>query len=80
MQTLLAFLRGLDEMGMGSSCVLGHHRDDAITAHITAGPDERWEVEFLVDGTVEIERFRRTPERVTAATVEDLLAELRATG
>lgn len=63
---------------MGTSCVLGHHRDDAITAYVTAGPDERWEVEFFAGGTVEIERFRSTPERVTAATVEDLLAGLRA--
>jgi hypothetical protein len=77
-QTLLAFLSGLDEMGMSTSYVLGHHRDDAITAHITASPDERWEVEFFADGTVEIERFRCTAERVTAATVEELLAELRA--
>ena len=36
-------------------------------------------VEFLDDGTVEIERFRCTPERVTPATVDALLAELRAT-
>ena len=31
---------------MGISYVLGHYRPDAISAHVTAGTDERWESNF----------------------------------
>ena len=33
-------------------------RDEAIMVLVTV-PGERWEVEFLVDGSVEVERFIR---------------------
>jgi hypothetical protein len=37
-------------------CTLQSHRDEAIIVMVTV-PGERWEVEFLVDGSVEVERF-----------------------
>jgi hypothetical protein len=35
---------------------LACHREDALMALITV-PGERWEVEFLGDGSIEVERF-----------------------
>jgi len=38
------------------SYTLAHYRDDAVM--VTASvPGERWEIEFLDDGTVEVEKF-----------------------
>jgi hypothetical protein len=81
MKKLLAFLRGLDQSSVHYA--LAHHTASdvpldlaAVTVHVTASASERWEVEFLSDGTVEVERFRSDgPEEADA---EALLAELRA--
>jgi hypothetical protein len=35
---------------------LASHREDAIMVLVTV-PGERWEIEFLGDGSVEVERF-----------------------
>ncbi len=35
---------------------LASHRDDAIMVCVTV-PGERWEIEFLGDGSIEVERF-----------------------
>ena len=35
---------------------LASHRDDTIMVLVTV-PGERWEVEFLDDGSIEVERF-----------------------
>jgi hypothetical protein len=51
---LLEFLNRLREARIHFS--LASHREDAIMVQI-AVPGERWEVEFLNDGTVEVERF-----------------------
>jgi hypothetical protein len=75
-EKLSAFLRGLDETG--THYVLGHHRPDGVTVHVTAVPGELWEIEFLDNGTVEIERFQSTESGVTEANVDALLGELRA--
>ena len=48
-------------------------RDEAIMVCVTV-PGERWEVEFLADGSVEIERFISDGEIYG----EDILAELFA--
>jgi hypothetical protein len=37
--------------------ILASHRDDTIMVQI-AVPGERWKVEFMPDGKLEIERFR----------------------
>ena len=50
---------------------LYHSRDDAVGIDV-AVPGERWEIEFLADGTVEIERYRSDG----AIGGEELLDEL----
>lgn len=54
MDRLVPFLRRLEDANIHYS--LGSYRD-AVTVHVTASPDERWEVDFFADGSVEIERF-----------------------
>lgn len=48
------FLDALERRGIGYS--LAHHREEAMMI-IVAVPGERWEIEFLSDGSVEVERF-----------------------
>lgn len=35
---------------------IAHHRDEAVMVSV-AVPGERWEIEFLSDGSVEVEKF-----------------------
>ena len=53
-QKLTRFLKQLEQDKIHYT--LASHRDDAIMVQV-AVPGERWEIEFLGDGTVEIERF-----------------------
>src|SRR5436190_16420339 len=49
--------RFLDRLeGESISYTLARHRDEAIMVLVTV-PGDRWEVEFLGDGSVEVERF-----------------------
>ena len=70
-ERLVAFLNKLEKRGI--SYTLAHHRDEAIMV-IVAVPGERWEVEFLGDGAVEVERFTspifRTPEKGCGVVVK----------
>jgi hypothetical protein len=54
---LLSFLSTLEDKKIAYS--LNHVRDDAVMVEV-AVPGERWEVEFLSDGTVDVERFVST--------------------
>src|SRR5438093_1399330 len=51
---MLSFLRKLEEAKIAYD--LRHSRDDAVMIRINV-PGERWEVEFLEDGEIEVERF-----------------------
>ncbi len=51
---LLTLLNKLEQEKV--SYTLAHHRDEAIMVTV-AVPGERWEVEFLNDGSVEVEKF-----------------------
>ena len=51
---LTSFLIELERSGI--SFTLAHNRDEGITVNV-AVPGERWEVEFLDDGSIEVERF-----------------------
>ena len=53
--TLLSFLNDLRESHIDYD--LSHPREEAIMVHV-AVPGERWEIEFLEDGSVETEIFR----------------------
>ena len=52
---------------------LGQYRDDAIMVEISV-PGERWEVEFMEDGSVEAEVFRSDGTIHDASILADLLA------
>jgi hypothetical protein len=51
---LLVFLSDLEKLGIDYT--LAHNRDEAVMV-IAAAPGERWEIEFLKDGSMEVERF-----------------------
>ncbi|MBE9161635.1 hypothetical protein [Tychonema sp. LEGE 06208] len=51
---ILLFLQRLGKQAIDYS--LAHHRDEAVMV-IVAVPGERWEIEFLSDGSVEVEKF-----------------------
>ena len=51
---LTAFLAALEQKGINYH--LAHHRDEALMV-LVAVPGERWEIEFLGDGSVEVEKF-----------------------
>lgn len=53
--TMVGFLDRLDEHRLPYT--LAHVRPEALMVRF-ALPGERWEVEFLADGAVEVERFR----------------------
>jgi hypothetical protein len=66
---LLLFLKDLERSGIHYS--LAHHRDDTVTV-ITAVPNERWEIDFLADGTIEVERFISSGEIYDEETLDEL--------
>ncbi len=51
---LLDFLNRLEQMHIHYT--LSHHREQAVMVTV-AVPGERWEIEFMHDGSVEVERF-----------------------
>ena len=73
LDTLLRFLGRLDEHHV--PYVLATVRPQAIMAQF-ALPGERWEVEFLADGTVEVERFRSDGTIADEAALEEIWSRL----
>jgi len=69
---MLDFLRKLREQKLAFT--LRHSRDDAIMVQINV-PGERWEVEFLEDGDVDVEVFRSNGEIHDESWIEKLLNE-----
>jgi hypothetical protein len=53
---------------------LASHREDAIMVLVTV-PGERWEVEFLSDGMVEVERFISNGEICGGEALQALLSQ-----
>jgi hypothetical protein len=51
---------------------LACHREDAIMVLVTV-PGERWEIEFLGDGSIEVERFLSNGEICGEETLQELL-------
>ena len=58
---------------------LGRFRDDAIAILVTV-PGERWEIEFMKNGAIEVERFRSTGEILDEESLTDLFARFSDTG
>jgi hypothetical protein len=52
---LLGFLNRLDRAHISYN--LGHTRPDSVMVDISL-PGSRWEVEFMIDGSIEIERYK----------------------
>ena len=67
---LLTFLNGLRAGKIHYR--LDQHRDDAIMVEV-AVPGERWEIEFLDDGTVEAEVFVSDGTIRDSHALDDLL-------
>ena len=53
---------------------LASHRHEAIMVCVTV-PGERWEIEFLEDGSVEVERFISNGEIGGEEALSDLLTQ-----
>jgi hypothetical protein len=68
---MLAFLHRLEEAKIHFT--LNRNRYDAISVEIVA-PGERWEVDFLDDGSVDVERFRSNGEIYDESVLEELFA------
>lgn len=70
--TLTTFLKQLEHGHIYYT--LASHRDDAIMVYVTV-PGERWEIEFLGDGSVEVERFISHGELGGEEALADLLTQ-----
>ncbi|NJN99961.1 MAG: hypothetical protein HC875_40570 [Anaerolineales bacterium] len=67
-------MRFLDQLEQdGISYTLAHYREEALLVNV-AVPGERWEIEFLTDGRVEIERFVSRGEIADETGLADLFA------
>ncbi|HEV3263508.1 MAG TPA: hypothetical protein VG013_42120 [Gemmataceae bacterium] len=71
---LLRFLNRLDEGKI--PYYLRHSREDAVMV-VCYAPGEYWEVDFLVDGTVDIEIYRSDGRIHGEETLRDLLEKWR---
>jgi hypothetical protein len=69
---LTTFLKHLEHAHIHYA--LASHREDAIMVLVTV-PGERWEVEFLGDGTVEVERFISNGEICGEGALQALLSQ-----
>ena len=68
---LMAFLDRLEQGKL--SYTLARYRQEALMVSV-AMPGERWEVEFLEDGSVEVERFISNGDIYEAEALDALLA------
>src|SRR5262245_3295078 len=68
---LLAFLERLDRAKIPYS--MRHSRDDAVMV-VAFAPGEYWEIEFLEDDEIEIERYRSNGHIDDESVLEELFA------
>ena len=73
---MMNFLDRLE--GCGIAYTLTRAREEALMVSVTV-PGERWEVEFLCDGSVEVERFRSKGEIEDEATLGELFTRYTET-
>jgi hypothetical protein len=66
---LLTFLERLDDAQI--PYWMDHSRDDAVMVTASA-PGEYWEIEFLENGEIEIERYRSNGAIYDASTLEEI--------
>ncbi len=75
--SLLLFLQNLEEQDI--SYTVAHDRDQAIMVAV-AMPGERWEIEFLNDGSIEIEKFISSGEIFGEEALGELFARYAESG
>lgn len=68
--TLLQFLNRLEQEKIHYT--LSHHRENAIMITVSV-PGQRWEIEFIEDGSVEVEQFISDGEIYDGNRLDDLL-------
>ncbi|OQY43567.1 MAG: hypothetical protein B6247_31530 [Candidatus Parabeggiatoa sp. nov. 2] len=68
-EKLLQFLNRLEQEKIYYT--LSHHRENAIMITVSL-PGERWEIEFLEDGSVEVEQFKSHGEIYDENCLNDL--------
>jgi len=68
---LLSFLERLDQAKIPYS--MRHSRDDAVMI-VAFAPGEYWEIEFLEDGDIDIERYRSNGHIDDESVLEELFA------
>jgi hypothetical protein len=68
--SLPAFLDRLTELHL--SYTIGRYRDSINV--MVATPGDRWEVEFMDDGTIQVERFRSSGEMGDERWFDELFA------
>jgi hypothetical protein len=69
---LLGFIRRLEEAKIFHQ--LPSHRDDAISVIVTV-PGQRWEIDFLADGDIDVERFLSTGQIDDESALDELFEE-----
>ena len=70
MYRLTTFLKKLEQAHIHYT--LASHREDTIMVLVTV-PGERWEIEFLSDGSIEVERFLSNGEICGEEALHELL-------
>jgi hypothetical protein len=68
---LMVFLDNLEQANI--SYTLARYRDEALMVSV-AVPGERWEIEFLSDGSIEVERFMSDGEIYGEEVLDELFA------
>lgn len=66
---LVSLLEELDRQRIDYT--LAHNREDTLTV-LVAVPGERWEIEFLSNGSIEVEKFISTGEIYGSESLSEL--------
>jgi hypothetical protein len=69
---LLAFLERLDAAKIHYS--LSNYREEALSVEVHV-PGEHWEIDFLADGDIEVERYRSSGHIDDASVLDELFAK-----
>ena len=69
---LMAFLVRLDAAGV-RHYTLAHSRDDALMVSVVS-PGTYWEIEFMEDGDVDVERYVSTGKIEDESVLEELFS------
>jgi hypothetical protein len=74
LDALLAFVSRLDSDHIPYS--LSVERTNAVMVTVMV-PGQRWEVEFMTDGSIEVEKFTSDGQLYCPSQVDDLFSEIK---